>query len=437
MRGKGSSLCGPYNAVVLRVFDLTRGDALPDLDAFAMDERVSMEVKDMCRRVREEGDAALIDLTRTHDGADVTGRLRLIGEEVEAARTVGPALRDALEAMAERLQGLHDRQVPASWEQERDGVVFGEVVRPLASVGCYVPGGRAAYPSSVLMTVIPAKVAGVERVAVCSPPAEDGSLPPSVLAAAEIAGVDEIYRVGGAPAIAALAYGTETIAPVDKIVGPGGIWVTTAKWHVSANVGIDGLAGPTELVIVADASASAEVLAADLVAQAEHDPEARAVLIVVGDAKSLPQRVGERLQEELDGSPRRDVAAQALEKAFAVLAPDETGAIDVVDRLAPEHLQIVTQDPRAFLERVRSFGAAFLGPRTPVAFGDYGVGSNHVLPTMKTARFRSGLRAGDFVTTSSFIQASAEAFPAIGSQVELVAMAEGLPGHARTVDLRR
>ncbi|MGH2738888.1 MAG: histidinol dehydrogenase [Actinomycetota bacterium] len=421
---------------MLRVVDPSRGDALPIAVGFALDRRVSDGVKEICDRVRDEGDAALIDITRSHDGADVTGRLRVSDEEIESV-IVEDDLWNALDAMAERLRDLHARQRFDSWEQERHGVVFGELVRAIGSVGCYVPGGRAAYPSSVLMTVIPAKVAGVERVAVCSPPTADGSLPAAVLAAVRIAGADEVYRVGGAQAIAALAFGTETISPVDKIVGPGGTWVTAAKREVAGTVGIDGLAGPSELVIVADESARPDVLACDLLAQAEHDPAARAILVAIGDGESMAHRVDERLREELERSPRREVAGEALASAFVVVVPDEAGAVAIVDRLAPEHLQVVTQDPRGFLKRARAFGAAFLGPHTPVAFGDYGIGSNHVLPTMATARFGSGLRTADFTITSSFVQASAEAVSRFGPEVELVAASEGLPGHARTVQLRR
>lgn len=392
--------------------------------------------RSICRRVRAEGDAALIALTRELDGADLDGRLAISPREVEAAGAVTPAeLRGALDRMAERLRDLHRRQLPQPWEAEADGVRFGEVVRPLPSVGCYVPGGRAAYPSTVLMTAVPASVAGVRRVVVCTPPAEDGGVPAAVLYAARVAGVDEVYRVGGAQAIAAMALGTETVAPVAKIVGPGNVWVTAAKREVAGLVGVDALAGPTELVIVADASADARVVAVDLVAQAEHDPLARAVLVCLDEG--LPGRVEEALRAEVAASPRRDVVTEALEDSEAMLVADLDAAATVVDDLAPEHLQVLTEDPQGFLDRVSAFGAAFLGPGTPVSFGDYGVGSNHVLPTMRTARFSSGLRASDFVRVAGFVEASAAAVEAVGPEVELVAAAEGLPGHARAVEVRR
>jgi histidinol dehydrogenase len=285
------------------------------------------------------------------------------------------------------------------------------------------------------MTVVPARVAGVERVVLCTPPRADGSVPDEVLYAAIVAGADAVYRVGGAHAIAALAHGTESIRRVDKIVGPGNVWVTAAKREVSGIVGIDGLAGPTELVIVADRTADPSLLAVDLVAQAEHDPRATTTLVAL--ERDLVDAVVAAAGEEAERSPRREVVEQSMAATRAVVAPDLKAAAEVVDRLAPEHLQVVVADPRSFLETVRSFGAAFLGPATPVSFGDYGVGSNHVLPTMGTARFASGLRAADFVTVSSFVQASEEGLRALGPQVEAVAGAEGLPGHARASKLRR
>jgi histidinol dehydrogenase len=421
---------------MFRTVDLRNGGDPPDVLRLALEEGVLEEARAICERVRVEGDAALIDLTRRLDGADIEGRIRVSEEEMaEASDRVDPALKEALDAVAERLRDLHARQLPRSWEEEKDGVVFGEVVLPLASAGCYVPGGRGAYPSSVLMTVIPAKVAGVDRVVVCSPPAVDASLPDPVLFAAGIAGAHAVYRVGGAQAIAALAYGTETIESIDKVVGPGNVWVTAAKREVAGVVGVDALAGPTELVVVADGTADPQIVACDLVAQAEHDPLARAFLVSLDPR--LPELVMTRLVTEIEASPRRDVVGQALDRSAAILVRDEAAAARVVDELAPEHLQIVTSDPRGFLDQVRSYGAAFLGALTPVAFGDYGVGSNHVLPTMGTARFASGLRAADFVTVASLIEAGGEAIDRFGPEIERLSIAEGLPGHARTSEVRR
>lgn len=421
---------------MLRVADLRRGDPAPEPAHVALDPDVTRTAADICERVRGEGDAAVVELTRRFDGADVSGRLRLPDDEIAgAAAGLDPHLARAIDAVSERLRDLHERQLPEAWETEREGLRYGEVVRPLASVGCYVPGGRAAYPSSVLMTVVPAKVAGVPRVVLCTPPDESGAISAPVLYAASAAGADEVYRMGGAQAVAAMAFGTESIPAVDKIVGPGNAWVTAAKRHVSGTVGIDGLAGPTELVIVADGAADPALLAADIVAQAEHDPDARTFVVCLDDG--LPARVQAALSDEVESSPRREIVAASLREAAAVVVPDEASAVALVDRLAPEHLEIVTESPRSLLERVRSFGAAFLGPSTPVPFGDYGVGSNHVLPTMTTARFSSGLRAADFVTVSSVVEASAEAAARLGPEVELVAIAEGLPGHARASEVRR
>lgn len=402
----------------------------------ALDPAVADTARAICERVRSEGDAALVDLTGSYDRADVEGRIRVTADEAAVgAERVPEALRGAIDAMAARLRDLHARQLPPEWEAEREGLRYGEVVRPLAAVGCYVPGGRASYPSTVLMTAVPAKVAGVPRVALCTPPDTEGGVSDVVLSAARAAGVDEIFRVGGAQAIAALAFGTETISPVDKIVGPGNVWVTAAKREVSGRVGIDGLAGPTELVVVADAAADAAVLAADVVAQAEHDPDARTFVVCLDEG--LPARLQAALKPEIEASPRREIVSSSLEGALAVVVADEEAAAALVDRLAPEHLQVVTAEPRRLLERVRSFGAAFLGPHTPVPFGDYGVGSNHVLPTMATARFSSGLRAADFVTVAAVVEADREAAARLGPEVELVAAAEGLPGHARASEVRR
>jgi histidinol dehydrogenase len=419
---------------MLRTVDLRAGGEMPEPVEAALDPGIRETAERIIARVRDQGDRALIELTQKLDATDVTGRLRVSDDEIAAADPP-QELRDALDAMAVRLRDLHDRQLPKPWDAQLDGVRFGEVVRPLAAVGCYVPGGRAAYPSTVLMTALPARVAGVSRVALCTPPARDGSVPDAVLYAARIARVDEVYRVGGAQAVAAMAYGTETIAPVDKVVGPGNIYVTAAKRELSGVVGIDLLAGPTELVIVAEPSADPLVLAADLVAQAEHDPEARTTLVCLGEA--LPEKVERALEAEVEASTRRDIVERSLARSTAVIAADEDQAAEVVERLAPEHLQIITADPQAFLDRVRSFGAAFLGSSTPIAFGDYGVGSNHVLPTMATARFSSGLRAADFVTVRSFVEASSEAVAQVGPSIEEIARAEDLPGHARSSEVRR
>lgn len=421
---------------MLRVIDPGRGDQLPVPTDVALDPEVLAGARAILEDVRARGDAALVELTRRHDHAEIGGRIQVGRAELEdARRDVAPTLRGALERMADRLRDLHGRQLPSSWREEAGGLRYGESVRAVASAGAYVPGGRAAYPSTVLMTTVPARVAGVPRVVLCTPPGPDGSVPAPVRYAALVAGVDEVYRVGGAQAVAAMAFGTESIAAVDLIVGPGNVWVTAAKREVAGIVGIDSLAGPSELVIVADGTAVPEVLAADLVAQAEHDPLARVTLVCLDPG--LPAAVEPALRREVAASPRREIVSSSLAASVAVLARDREEAARIVDRLAPEHLQVVTRDPQGVLSLAHSYGAAFLGPLTPVAFGDYGVGSNHVLPTMATARFASGLRASDFVRVSSVVEASPEALEAHGDEVEEVARAEGLPAHARAVRVRR
>jgi histidinol dehydrogenase len=418
------------------VIDLENGDPVPQPQRFAMDEEVTHGTRRIVELVRTVGDSALVELTATHDGADLSDGVDVPRERwMEAAARIPSQLRAALESMAGRLRELHARQLPKPWSSRAPGYVHGEVVRPVASVGCYVPGGRAAYPSSVLMTAIPARVAGVPRVVVATPPAANGTVADAVLCAALVADVDAVYRVGGAQAVAALAYGTESIPSVDMVVGPGNVWVTAAKRELAGIVGIDGLNGPSELVVVADATGDPAVLAVDLVAQAEHDPLARTTLVALD--RGLVEGVDRVLADEIERSPRRAIVEQSIQATRAVIAPDEEAAAAVVDRLAPEHLEIVTADPESFLERVRSFGAAFLGATSPVSLGDYGVGSNHVLPTMGTARFSSGLRASDFVTVSSYVRADPEGLASLGPEVETLAQAEGLAGHARASEIRR
>lgn len=401
-----------------------------------MDPSVSDAVRDIIERVRAEGDDALFDLTLKFDGADLrpTGLTASPQEFQRAEETVPSELKAALDALVERLTDLHRRQLPMEWWDERDGVRFGEIVRPVARAGCYVPGGRAEYPSSVAMTVVPAVVAGVEEVMVCTPPSPDGSIHPAVLYAAARAGATAVAKIGGAQAVAALAFGTASIPAADRIVGPGNVYVTEAKRQVAGFVGIDGLAGPTELAIVADASADANWLAADLVAQAEHDPLALAVLIAF-DAHVVNE-VEKALEAEVARAGRSDVVNGALAHARTVLVADVDHAVEVVDGLAPEHLHVVLADAAPFAQRIRNAGAIFVGGFTPVPFGDYGVASNHVLPTGGTARFSSGLRSSDFVKIASVVEVSDGGAVRLAPEVARIALAEGLPGHARAVEIR-
>jgi histidinol dehydrogenase len=421
---------------VLELLDLRDRRERLEPRSLEIDPSTADTVRGIIERVRSEGDEALFDLTLKFDGADLrpTGLTVSPQEFQRAEETVPSELKAALDALVDRLTDLHRRQLPMEWWDELDGVRFGEIVRPLARVGCYVPGGRAEYPSSVAMTVVPAVVAGVEGVVVCTPPSPDGAIHPAVLYAAARAGATGMVKIGGAQAVAALAFGTASIQAVDRIVGPGNVYVTEAKRQVAGFVGIDGLAGPTELAIVADPSADPAWVAADLVAQAEHDPEALAVLVAFD--RNVVDRVWQALEAEVARAGRSDVVKAALAHARTVLVADDDQAVEVLDRLAPEHLHVVLADAPAFAQRIRNAGAIFLGGYTPVPFGDYGVASNHVLPTAGTARFSSGLRAADFVTVSSVVEVSDGAAARLAPEVARIALAEGLPGHARAVEIR-
>jgi histidinol dehydrogenase len=421
---------------VLELLDLRDRRERLEPRSLEIDPSKADTVRGIIERVRAEGDEALFDLTLKFDGADLrpTGLTVSPQEFQRAEETVPSELKAALDALVDRLTDLHRRQLPMEWWDELDGVRFGEIVRPLARAGCYVPGGRAEYPSSVAMTVVPAVVAGVEGVAVCTPPSPDGSIHPAVLYAATRAGATAVAKVGGAQAVAALAFGTTSIQAVDRIVGPGNVYVTEAKRQVAGLVGIDGFAGPTELAVVADASADPGWVATDLVAQAEHDPEALAVLVAFDE--NVVDQVGQALEAEVARAGRSDVVKAALAHARTVLVADDDQAVEVLDRLAPEHLHVVVADARAFAQRIRNAGAIFVGGYTAVPFGDYGVASNHVLPTAGTARFSSGLRAADFVTVSSVVEVSEGAAARLAPEVARIALAEGLPGHARAVEIR-
>jgi histidinol dehydrogenase len=421
---------------VLELLDLRDRRERLEPRSLEIDPTVADTVGGIIERVRVEGDEALFDLTLKFDGADLReAGLTVSPQEFQRAEeTVPSELKAALDALVDRLTDLHRRQLPLEWWDERDGVRFGEIVRPLARAGCYVPGGRAEYPSSVAMTVVPAVVAGVEGVVVCTPPSPDGSIHPAVLYAAARSGATAVAKVGGAQAVAALAFGTASIQTVDRIVGPGNVFVTEAKRQVAGFVGIDGLAGPTELAVVADASADPSWIATDLVAQAEHDPEALAVLVAFDG--HVVDRVEQALEAEVARAGRGDVVNAALAHARTVLVADDDQAVEVLDRLAPEHLHVVMADAPAFAQRIRNAGAIFVGGFTPVPFGDYGVASNHVLPTAGTARFSSGLRAADFVKVSSVVEVSDGAAARLAPEVARIALAEGLPGHARAVEIR-
>ena len=397
---------------------------------------VEQAVRAIIADVVGRGDQALIELSRKFDRIDLTAiGLRVAADEIAAAAAAcDRAALDALELARERIEAYHRRQVPRD-ERFTDelGVELGYRWTAIAAVGLYVPGGTAAYPSSVLMNAVPAKVAGVERL-VMVVPAPDGRLNPLVLAAAALAGVDEVYRIGGAQAVAALAYGTATIAPVDKIVGPGNAYVAAAKRLVFGKVGIDMIAGPSEVLILADRDANAEWIAADLLAQAEHDTAAQSIL-VTDDAK-LAAEVEKAVAAQLASLPRAAVAGAAWRDFGAVILVESLAqAVPLVDAVAPEHLEIVARDAEALAARIRNTGAIFLGPHTPEAIGDYVGGSNHVLPTARSARFSSGLSVLDFMKRTSILKCGPDQLRALGPAAMTLGKAEGLDAHARSVGL--
>lgn len=402
-----------------------------------IDPTVSETVQRILQRVFVEGDEVLIELAQRFDEADLSeSGLMVRREEFAVAEHETPGdLKRALDALIERLRDLHARQLPTGWWQESDGVRYGEIVRPIRAVGCYVPGGRARYPSSVCMTVVPAVVAGVPEIVLCTPPRADGTIHPAVLYAAKRAGATYVAKTGGAQAIAAMAYGTETIPQVDRIVGPGNAYVTEAKRQLCGTVGIDALAGPSELAIVTDGDVDPELVALDLIAQAEHDPLARTYLITTDEP--VIAKVGSALEQLVAEAGRREIVDAALAASRGVLVRDLEQAAAVVDDLAPEHLLILLPDAEAFLETVSVAGAIFLGEWSAVPFGDYGVASNHVLPTSGTARFSSGLRASDYVTVRSVVKMSRTAAAQHAPAAAVIANAEGLVGHAKAVEARR
>jgi len=404
----------------------------------SVDPDIHRRVAEIVAAVREKGDGALLELTERFDRVSLSAaELAVTSAEYRAAeRQVGEATGRALRYAVERIERFHRECAPRSWRMtDANGSQLGQEIRPLDRVAVYVPGGRAAYPSTVLMTVVPARVAGVKEIVLVSPPAADKTLNAAVLVAARLAGVTEAYRVGGAQAVAALAFGTETIRRVDKIVGPGNIYVALAKAQVFGEVGIDMIAGPSEVVVVADDSADAAFVAADLLAQAEHDPMARAVLLT--PSARLADEVGRETERQLGRLPRREIAAASLEGNGAlVLTASLEEAAQVANGLAPEHLELQVADPEALLSRVRSAGAVFLGRFTPEVVGDYVAGPNHVLPTGGTARFASALSTEDFVKRMSVIQYSAKGLTEAGPHVAELSRVEGLDAHGAAAAVR-
>ncbi|TCZ72881.1 histidinol dehydrogenase [Paenibacillus albiflavus] len=395
-------------------------------------------VREILNTVRTEGDKALRKYALEFDGVQ-TDELRVTAAEIEAAYSqVDAKFLEALRAAAANIRAYHEKQKRNSWmDLQANGSLLGQVIRPLRRVGLYVPGGTAAYPSSVLMNAIPAKVAGVQEIVMVTPPATagDAGINPHILVAAAEAGITEVYRVGGAQAIAALAYGTETIVPVNKIAGPGNIYVALAKREVYGVVDIDMIAGPTDVVIIADNTADPEYIAADLLAQAEHDTLSPVTLIT--PSRELAAAVQAELAEQLAVLPRRDIAAvSTAERGTIVLTGTIEEAVRIANEVAPEHMEVLTAEPFAILPAIENAGSIFLGPYSPEPVGDYFAGPNHVLPTNGTARFSSPLNVDDFVKKSSVIHYSKEALLASGEMIMTLARTEKLEGHARSIEVR-
>lgn len=423
----------------MRRFSFSAPDFQAAFKAF-LDERrgspadVDAAARDVLEAVKTHGIEAVLDFSRKFDKVELTAEtIRVTPEEIEQGWADTPVdVREAIAFAAARIRAYHSRQRPAdqAWTDDA-GVELGWRWTPLEAVGVYVPGGRAAYPSTVLMNAVPAQVAGVDRIAMVTPP---GKLQPAVLAAAKEAGVTEIWRVGGAQAVAALAYGAGPIQPVDKIVGPGNAFVTAAKRRLYGVVGIDALAGPSEIVVVADNKNNPDWIAADLLSQAEHDPAAQSILITDDEAfaAKVEQAVLERLKTLATGE---DAAASWRDHGAVIIAPlDESPAL--VDAIAPEHVEFAMDNPERLSDRVRHAGAIFLGRVTPEAIGDYVAGSNHVLPTSRAARFQSGLSIYDFIKRTSIVKCDAASFGILGPHTVALAKAEGLPAHALSAEIR-
>lgn len=395
-----------------------------------------LAVQEILARVKAEGDDAVRDYTERFDRVKLDD-FRVSGEEIAAAKEqVDPFVLEALREAAENIRDFHARQVRQSWFATKpSGTLLGQIIRPLKRVGLYVPGGSAAYPSSVLMNAIPAQIAGVADIIITTPPGKDGTIHPAILTAAEIAGVRQIYKMGGAQAIGALAYGTKQVPQVDKIVGPGNIFVALAKREVYGLVDIDMIAGPSEIVVLADDTAEPRYVAADMLSQAEHDPLASAVLVTT--SAKLAKRVTEELKRQVALLPRWEIAEASIRNHGAICLVDDLDAgFDVVNRLAPEHLELLIENPFDQLGKVENAGAIFLGQYSSEPVGDYFAGTNHVLPTNGAARFASGLSVDEFVKKSSVVSYSKQDLKRNGKKIIALAEQEGLSAHARAIEER-
>jgi histidinol dehydrogenase len=394
-------------------------------------------VADVIAKVRTEGDAAVFAYTKKFDGADINASNIVVtdAEIEEAYREVSPELLDVIRKALVNIRDYHAKQVPNSWFDSKDGIILGQKVTALENVGVYVPGGKAVYPSSVLMNIVPAKVAGVDHIYMCTPCDANGKVYASTLVAAKEAGADKIFKVGGAQAIAAMAFGTESIPKVDKIVGPGNIYVALAKKAVFGHVSIDSIAGPSEILVLADETANPRYVAADLLSQAEHDELASAILVTT--SRSLAEQVSKEIDGFLEVLSRREIISKSLENyGYLLIADTKEDAIAATNAIASEHLEIVTANPFEDMTKIRNAGAIFLGSYSSEPLGDYFAGPNHVLPTNGTARFFSALCVDDFIKKSSIISYSKEALEAVHTDIETFATCEQLTAHANSIKVR-
>ena len=421
---------------MIRIIDYKDIDRAEILDRKENVFNVADKVSEIIKAVRENGDSALFDFCEKFDKVKLSS-LEVSAGEIEAAfLAVEPEFVEILKEAKENIYAFHSRQVRNSFIiNEKDGVVIGQKVIPIEKVGLYVPGGTAAYPSSVLMNAIPAKIAGCSEIVMVTPPSADGSVNPAILAAAKVAGVDRIFKVGGAQAVAALAYGTQSVPAVDKIVGPGNAFVAEAKKQVFGRVAIDMIAGPSEILVVADSTCNPVYVAADLLSQAEHDKNATAVLVT--DSKELASATAEELERQLSLLSREEIARTSVENnGKIIITKDIDEAIEVANALAPEHLEICVDEPFKYLDKIRHAGSVFMGKYCPEALGDYFAGPNHTLPTSGTARFSSPLSVDDFVKKTQFSYYTEDALAKVASKVEYFAKKEGLTAHARSAIIR-
>ena len=424
----------------MKIFEIGRDSQAEIDEALAVPDRPSSEaveetVKEIIADVRARGDQALLELGQRFDSPNISSITVSEDEFQSAYDSIDPRLLDAVRRAKANIEDYHKKQLRESWIDVKDGIILGQLIRPIERVGVYVPGGKAPYPSSVLMTALPAKVAGVPLVVMCSPAQADGKINPLMLVAARECGVDAVFKTGGAQAIAAMAYGTAVVPKVDKVVGPGNPFVTEAKRQLFGIVGIDMMAGPSEIMIVADDTAEAHYIALDLMAQAEHAEDSRAVLVTV--SRALADAVLNEIKRLKPKAARKDIISESLqENGVVMIVRTLDEAAQIVNRVAPEHLELMVSDPWAMVPLVKNAGAIMLGQFTPVALGDYAAGPSHTLPTGGTARFSSPVTVDDFIKKSSLVSYSRDALRELAATVIDLAQAEGFEGHANSVKIR-